>query len=161
MWLFVQTGLAITTHTTLGQRGLDQLRVLLDAGAGPSRIIIGHLDSRLDKANLEQHREIARTGAYIQYDGVGHDYYSVVSNMQFPSDEERVAAICQLLDWGLQDRILLSSDTCRKRHLKAHGGCGYDHVVSRLVPMLASAGIGRETINAMLITNPRQVLTGD
>lgn len=144
----------------LSLRGLDQLYVLMDEGADPSRIIIGHLDSRLDEANLEQHREIARLGAYVQYVGVGHRYYSAVSNMQFPSDEERVAAIRQLLDWGMQDRILLSSDTCRKRHLKAHGGCGYDHVVRNFTPLLESNGISREAIDAMLIVNPRRVLSG-
>lgn len=155
------TGLAITTHTHLGRRGLDQLHLLMDAGVDPARIIIGHLDSRLHQENVDEHREIGRLGAYIQYDGVGHAYYSTLSNTQFPFDEERIWAIQQLLDWGLGDRILLSHDTCRKRHLKAHGGCGYDHVVSHFVPMLDNAGISRQAINAMLIENPRRVLTGN
>jgi phosphotriesterase-related protein len=155
------SGLALTTHTTLGLRGLDQLHLLLDEGVDPGRVVIGHLDSRLAPANLAEHREIARLGAYVQYDGVGHHYYSAVSKMQFPSDDERVAAIRQLLDWGFHDRILLSSDTCRRRHLKAHGGCGYDHVVRNFRPLLEASGISREAIDAMLIVNPRRVLSGE
>src|SRR5262249_17524650 len=40
-----RTGLAVTTHGVLSPVGLDQLRILEDAGADPTRVVIGHADS--------------------------------------------------------------------------------------------------------------------
>src|SRR2546430_4900100 len=58
------TGAPITTHTEAGRLALEQLELLIGAGADPERIIIGHLDRLL---GTYHHQELLRTGAYVPY----------------------------------------------------------------------------------------------
>ena len=59
-----RTGCPITTHTTNGG-GLEQARLLLESGAAPGRVIIGHQGHMDDGMNAEAggyHLEIAKLG---------------------------------------------------------------------------------------------------
>ena len=72
-----RTGCPITTHTTNGG-GLEQARLLLESGAVPGRVIIGHQGHMDDGKNAEAgdyHREIAKLGCYLQFDRVGAGKY--------------------------------------------------------------------------------------
>src|SRR3546814_3851803 len=43
-----RTGLAISTHTTHGTMGLEQLDILAEEGADLDRVVIGHMDIQPD-----------------------------------------------------------------------------------------------------------------
>jgi phosphotriesterase-related protein len=150
------TGVPITTHTDSGALAMEQVELLTSLGVSPSRIIIGHLDNRID---LGLNHALARTGVYLEFDGIGQDYYSEVTRLQYPSDEERARAIADLVERGFLEQILLSSDICRKRHLKRFGGFGYDHILRRFIPLLRRHGFAQEEVETMLVANPARALS--
>src|SRR5262249_14667243 len=80
------TGAAITTHTSPGpalslpggSMGHEQLDLLEAEGVDPERVIIGHCDLN---PQPDHHVELARRGAYVQYDHIG--------SARFSSDDRR------------------------------------------------------------------------
>jgi phosphotriesterase-related protein len=90
----------------------------------------------------------------LEYDMIGMTYF-YPGEGQSPSDDEAARAIGRLVDSGLGERILLSSDVFLKMMLSAFGGMGYAHVLKRFVPRLRRHGVAEEAITAMLVDNPR------
>ena len=68
----LQTGLAISTHCTLGTMALEQAMILGEEGADLSRVVLGHLDLRPDPAYLEQ---VLATGVNIAFDTFGKERF--------------------------------------------------------------------------------------
>ena len=64
----MKTGVLLTTHSTRGPVGLDQLDILQQEGVDPRRVSIGHCHSY---SYFEYHQEIARRGAFICFDRMG------------------------------------------------------------------------------------------
>ena len=175
----LQTGVPITTHTFCGQLASEQLDLLEAEGVNLRRVVVGHLDWGRD-IDLENCLAIAKRGAYVEFDLVGREgVYEYVAppvrtkagqlsdsptsmegmRSEFPPDERRVQAILAMSEAGFLQQILLSHDTFRKDQLHAYGGPGYDHLLSNFVPMLAAAGLSSQDIHALLVENPRRVLT--
>lgn len=142
-----RTGVAITTHAFGYPVGLDQLDLLEEEGADLRRVIIGHADSY---RNIDYHKAILARGAYVQFDLVG--------KFLACTDAQRVALIVEILRCGHVHRLLLSSDTCMRTSLHAHGGPGYDHLILNFLPALRAAGVSEEQIHTIVVENPRQVL---
>ncbi|MFN0195462.1 MAG: phosphotriesterase [Planctomycetaceae bacterium] len=100
----IETGCPITTHTTDGG-GLEQLKLFLEAGVAPAKIIIGHqgnMDDRTNQAAHEYHRQIAGEGCYVQFDRVGHGKYTV---------ENQAQQIIELIHSGHGKQVLVSHDS--------------------------------------------------
>jgi phosphotriesterase-related protein len=133
-----------------GNLGMQHLDLFEGEGVDPSRVIIGHTDENVDIRNLVA---MAKRGAYLQFD--------VIGKLHWMLDETRVELLCQLVDRGYGDRLLLSSDRCREIELKARGGPGYDHVLRDFVPRLRAAGFDEQLINRILVENPARVLSFD
>jgi predicted metal-dependent phosphotriesterase family hydrolase len=142
-----RTGAAIVTHTQEGHGALEQLEFLLDEGADPARVVIGHLDCAGDVGVA---LTVIGLGANVGYDRIGLT--------QYVSDEERAADIVRLIDAGHADRVMLSGDQARPSQYRANGGDGFGKVLARFVPLLRRLGLPDETINQLLIANPRRVL---
>ncbi len=143
-----RTGLTITTHAARWPVGREQLRILVEAGADPGRVIIGHCDTVPD---LAYHEELARGGSYVQFDCIQGENAFVV---------ERVAGyILNLMGKGFGERILLSHDICLMSNLNAFGGCGYDYIPTRFVPILREKGLTEADIRMLTVDNPRRALT--
>lgn len=144
-----RSGVPITTHTTDGTAGLEQIRILTDAGADPANICIGHLDRRLDRSS---HLEIARTGAFLGYD--------CISKEKYEPDARRIEFILWLVEEGHGSQILLSADMARRSYLHAWGGSpGYRYILETFVPSLERAGLSGDVARALLIDNPARFLT--
>jgi len=45
-------------------------------------------------------------------------------------------------------------------NLSAFGGCGYDYIPSRFVPVLREKGLTDADIRMLTVDNPRRALTG-
>jgi len=145
----VLTGAPITTHTTAGTMAADQARILMQAGADPHHVTLGHLDRRLA---YEEHRALARDGFTLGYDCVSKDWYE--------PDAKRVEMIRRLVDDGLVDRITLSGDLARRSQLVAWGGGpGYSYIPWRLIPWLRREGLGDEELRRITVDNPARFLT--
>ena len=57
-----QTGAAISTHTEVGTLGLGQIQLLMAEGVKPERIIVGHVDRKLD---WDYHVALWQTGVTL------------------------------------------------------------------------------------------------
>jgi phosphotriesterase-related protein len=145
-----KTGVPISTHTTLGTLGFEQLSLLKSLGVDPSRIIIGHLDLADD---LDLICRVLDEGAYVEFDTIG--------KIKYLPDETRTAFIVSCCGRGYARQLLLSMDITRKSHLKALGGPGYAYLVDQFLPALADAGLSRDAIADMLVHNPDAILSKD
>ena len=141
------TGAPVTTHAVMYPVGTAQLPILREEGVDPSRVIIGHCDTYLDR---DYHLTILQVGAYAQFDTVGRVHIN--------PDERRADALVGLLRAGWGERLLLSSDRCHRTDLHAFGGVGYDVVFTRFFDMLRERGVSQEELDLMTIENPRRVL---
>lgn len=64
----LETGIVILTHTQEGTMGPQQVQLLIDNGADPSRIIIGHM---CGNTNPDYHKEVMDQGVRIAFDRFG------------------------------------------------------------------------------------------
>jgi phosphotriesterase-related protein len=149
----VRTELPVFTHTSHAgckKCALEQLDILEKAGANPRSLCIGHLSDIRDDPNADTHKEIARRGAYVGFDTVGHQLGQ--------GDGKKVEMILKVLDAGFEDHVLLSSDFASDRETKSSGGAGYSSVTSVFLPKLKYAGVKEATIHKITVDNPKRFL---
>lgn len=143
------TGAPVSTHTDAGTMGREQVRILLEEGADPKKVLIGHLDRKLEWDYL---REIAETGVTLGLDQISKEKY-------YP-DRERIAFILRLAEEGYGDQITLSGDLARKSYWPSYGtggGPGLTYILWRFVPWLREEGLDQEHIDQILIKTPARL----
>jgi predicted metal-dependent phosphotriesterase family hydrolase len=141
-----RTGAPISTHTEAGTLALEQIRILVDGGVPANRVLIGHLDRKLEWDYL---LAVARSGVMMGFDQIGKEKY-------YP-DARRIEMIKRLVAEGYTSQIFLSMDLARKSYWPSYGfgyGPGLTYILWRFVPWLLEEGISRASIEAMLIHNP-------
>ncbi|WP_226643162.1 phosphotriesterase [Mesobacillus subterraneus] len=143
-----ETGLPVTTHTTLGTLGYEQVQILTDQGLSTEQIIIGHQDLN---PHFDEVLAVLETGVYIDFDTIGKNNYR--------PDEERIEFLLEFIKRGYEKQILLSADLTRKSHWKKHGGPGYGLVLRDFIPQLRSRGVTQDIIDSFLISNPARAFT--
>jgi predicted metal-dependent phosphotriesterase family hydrolase len=138
----LETGLTIAGHTGDGQAALQQVDILKQAGVSPSAWIWVHAQS---EKNPEIHLQVARSGAWVEFDGVGDS-----------SIEQHVELVQNMKRAGLLGRVLLSHDAGWYSVGESSGGKmrGYDTMFTRFLPALQTAGITPDEINLLTVTNP-------
>ncbi|WP_240468560.1 hypothetical protein [Gracilibacillus sp. YIM 98692] len=140
----LETGAPIMCHTESKQQAVILADFYTENGVPPEQLIMCHLDRTLD--GLEVHKEIAERGIYLEYDTIGR--------FKYHSDESEAEMIVQMIEWGLEDSILLGLDTTRQR-LKSYGGViGLDHIKESFIPLLKNYGIEEKSIEKMMVHNP-------
>lgn len=153
------TGVPVTTHSVPAQRnGLDQQRVLAEEGVDLSRVVIGHSG---DTTDLDYLRRLMDAGSTI-----GMDRFGIDTVLPF---EERVATVAALCRQGYADRMVLSHDaSCfldwfepdRSDQLRsALPRWHYRHIHEDVLPALGRLGVRHDDVQAMLVDNPRRLLT--
>jgi phosphotriesterase-related protein len=153
----LRTGLPIFTHTphdSCPKCALEQLDILESQGVNLQQLCIGHLSEILKDPRAETHKAIAKRGAFVGFDTVGH----FLPHAPDQTDAMRVTMLLAVLEAGYEDRVLLSSDLGRPQDLKSNWGAGYSTVVTVFVPKLRYAGVKEATINKILVDNPRRFL---
>jgi predicted metal-dependent phosphotriesterase family hydrolase len=144
--------------------GLRQLDLLLAGGARPQSVAIGHVCC-LDDPMVAMHKQIAKSGCFIAFD-------RVTRQQQWVPDAKRVVMLKALLDAGLADQLLLSSDYIGRVNTSVgevnmypgplhgrDGGPGYARSLVLFVPLLRKAGISQALIRQLTVHNPRRFLT--
>ena len=158
------TGAAMTFHRggTRAERHTT-LDLVVSEGGDLGRVILGHSDEIAD--DLELMKELLDRGVYIQFDLIGREFTvdSIDSlDPQNKSDlsvtEKDAITIQKLIDFGFEDRILMSHDVCWKTHLRKYGGFGYSFITETFLPYLREIGVQEYQINMMTIENPKRVL---
>ena len=120
----LQTGLPIFTHTpheSCPSCALDQMDVIESVGVDLAHVVIGHMATLKPEHNpLATHRAVANRGAFIGLDTLGHE----MGRSDIPATD-KVRMVTDLLDAGLEDHILLSSDQGNVRQFKHYYGHGW------------------------------------
>lgn len=142
-----KTGVYISTHTSLGKLGHEQLDIIEKNGGNLEKVILGHTDLSKDIHYIET---LLKRGVYISFDTIG--------KINYLSEEKRIEYIKYLCDRGWENKILLSVDLTRQSHLKENGGIGYSYLLEEFVPKLLENGVELEKIEKFLVENPKKIL---
>jgi phosphotriesterase-related protein len=166
-----RTNLPIFTHTNYStgpnvpaDMALRQLDALESAGGKPSSIAIGHVCCHYDPM-ADVAKRVARRGAFIAFD-------RMTRQQQWVSDVRRIEMIQALLDAGLVDHLLISSDYIGRINTSVgevpgypgslhgrDGGPGYARPLILSVPQMLEAGIPVDAVRKITVDNPRRFLT--
>ncbi len=153
----VVSGLAISVHLhPWGHEGPAVLDLLVAAGATPERVILGHLNTAIDRP--DELRALAVRGATLGFDLFGFDHSLLGPGRWPPSDRDVAATIASLVDDGYADRIVLGQDVGVRTRLRRWGGWGYAHLLEHVVPIMRELGIRDDAVQAMLVANPARLL---
>lgn len=147
----VRLGIPIFTHTSHAgckKCALEQLDILEAQKVEPRSLCIGHLSDITDDPKAETHKEIARRGAFLGFDTVGHQLGQ--------GDAKKLALIMAVLEAGYEDHVLLSADFASERETKFNGGAGYSSVTSVFLPKLRYADVKEATIHKIMNENPKR-----
>jgi predicted metal-dependent phosphotriesterase family hydrolase len=146
-WANQETGVPISTHTTLGTMGREQVKILKEEGADLGHVLLSHMDLASDSA---YHAELASQGVFLGFDTAGKEKYQ--------TDARRVELIRELVVRGFEEQIVISCDIGRRSQMRRYGGRGYAYLFDKYVPRLEAAGISRTVIHKFLVDNPRRLL---
>ena len=144
------TGAAISTHTEVGTLGLEQIQLLISEGVEPERIIIGHVDRKLE---WDYHLTLWKTGVTLSYDQISKEKYA--------PDSQRVEFILRAMKAGFGKQIVLGGDLARKSYWPSYGtggGPGLTYILWRFIPWLRSEGLSEEALQDLLVHNPARML---
>jgi phosphotriesterase-related protein len=138
---------AIGSHTIRGAVVRQQLQIIDEAGYCPERFIWIHTQAEPDFA---LHLEIARSGAWIEYDAIGAAWPGA------PPDDFTIERILRLLEAGLEGRLLLSHDRGWYDPAQPGGGSPlpFTYLSQVFLPKLRAAGVPDETIRRLTCDNP-------
>ena len=154
-----QTGAAINVHPG---RHPDQPQEVADfirvKGGRMERVIISHIDRTVFDA--DRLGRLADAGCVLEWDLFGQEasYYRL-ADIDMPNDAIRLRAIRGLIDRGHLDQVLISHDICYRSRLVRWGGHGYGHIFANVVPLMRRRGFSEREIQAILVDNPRRLLT--
>ncbi len=157
-----ETGVPIITHTQEGTMGPEQARLLIEAGADPARIQIGHMSDNIDLAYQE---ETLKEGVYVAWDRMG-----LQGLAGCPMDEQRYPVIIELIKRGYGDRLMISHDCVlnwlgRPLHIPEEAlpliaNWHPSHLFKNIIPALKEGGVTEAQIETIIKDNPRQLFTG-
>jgi phosphotriesterase-related protein len=139
---------------------LQNVSILKEAGADLARVVISHVDCM--EFGSELIHVLLDEGCCVEYDTFGMEglFTSYFGHRQnTPTDKQRILDIMKLIDEGYLERITVSGDRCYKYLLTSYGGGGYEHLLRNDVPLMKSLGMTTEQIGALLIENPKRLLT--
>jgi phosphotriesterase-related protein len=138
-----ETGAIIGSHTAQGRVVHNQLDIVQDAGYTPERFIWIHAQNDTLELNLE----VARRGAWIEYDAIGSDNRS---------DAFWIKRILAMLDAGFGAKIMLSHDRGWYDPAQPGGGIPrpFTYISERFVPKLQQEGLDDDVIHTLLADNP-------
>lgn len=139
-----ETDVPITTHTTLGTYGKEQVAFFKEMNADLERIVIGHVDLTGDADYV---LDLLDQGVHVEFDTIGKENYM--------PDYVRLEMLKKIEQAGYIDKVFLSMDITRKSHLEYKGGIGYSFLLDRFIPLLQEGGLSETFIEKMLITNPQ------
>jgi len=150
-----RTGLAITTHAT-GFSAQAQFSLLLEAGANPTRVILGHTNSVIAETPWVA-RSLAANGATL-----------LPTNLRMDGDpvgnQRLVDGIRRLFDQGHGDRLVLGLDWAFENEQGPFIPCTfmppppYIYMFTHTLPRMREMGLEEAAIEQMLVRNPAPLL---
>jgi phosphotriesterase-related protein len=157
----VETGAAILIHPGFHPDSPPHiLDTLVEAGADPKRVIMGHLDVfAVDSGWL---RELGQSGCYMEWDTFGLEDTSIgggnLDHIRMSSDAQRLETLEYMMAEGFGDQIVIGHDVYIKAQRAKYGGKGFDHIIDSIVPRMRARGFSGADINGILVANPARAL---
>ena len=149
----IETGVGLTTHTTRGIGGLEQLDILEQEGVDLNRVVLAHSGGQ---PYPRYHAEIASRGACVSFDRMG----SLPDMTDFHRNRV-LRSIKRLIDDGHIDHIVLSHDVCYAEDLATNGGCGYAWLPVAGQEMLErEIGLTDDQWHTIMVETPKRILAG-
>ena len=154
-----ETGASILIHPGRNEEApFEILDVLAGAGADLARVVMGHLERTIQRP--PKLLELARRGTYLEFDLFGWETsFYPLSGINMVTDAQRLQLIEGLAAEGFADRIVVAHDVFAKTRLVKYGGQGYAHILESVVPRMRERGWAESTIDAILVENPKRILT--
>lgn len=154
-----ETGAAVNVHPGRHEDQPQEVADFVRAHGGDiGRVIISHIDRTIfDETRLLR---LADSGVVIEFDlfGTETSYYKL-SDIDMPNDAVRLRLIRTLIAHGHLERVVISHDICSRTRLSSFGGHGYGHIFANVLPMMRRRGFSQAEIDAILVANPRRLLT--
>lgn len=143
-----ETGAPVWLHTEAGTMGEELLDILEEEQVDLTKVAVGHSDRNADPY---YHLQLAKRGAYVQFDGV--------SKIKYYPDSTRVGLIKNMIENGYVKQLLISADMGRQAYLHAYGGGpGFEYILKKFIPRLLEEGISQADINTIFVDNPARWL---
>jgi len=142
----IESGTVIGSHTIKGEVVKNQLDIIEAEGYRPDRFIWIHTQAEED---FGLHLEIARRGAWLEYDSIGGDW---------TPEDIFLENIPRLLDSGFGGQLLLSHDRGWYDPSLPGGGEAkpFTYLSEVFIPKMLDIGLGKETIQQLTQINPFQ-----
>jgi len=141
-----KTGASISTHTTHGTMGVQQVELVVSEGLDPSKLILSHLDHNPDYAI---HKKINSMGAYIVHDNI--------SKTKYMPDSEIIDLLRRLTADGYADKNMLSIDMGRRSYWTSYGGGpGFTYIPTIFTKRLLEEGFSQEIVDKFTTHNPAE-----
>mgnify|MGYP004668595547 FL=1 len=157
-----ETGVHIITHTQQGTMGSEQARRLIEYGARPEHIMIGHLDNCTD---MDELLKIFEQGVYGGFDRLGIQGFTGAL-----PENRRLAEIVGLAGSGYADRIILAHDSIirmlgdpwiySEQDARDLAHWNWTHVFEDVLPLLQRMGLSVETTEGFVSANPSAFFAG-
>ncbi len=148
-----ETNVPIITHTQEGSMGEEQAQLLIENGADPKKIMIGHIEGNTD---LQYYLNILSKGVSIGFDRISLEGFAGT-----PKDQLRLALIGSLVNLGYVNQIMLSHDFVFNwygKSLPLPQKWGWHQIFSEFCPQLSAFGVTNEDIITMMLENPKKIL---
>jgi len=152
-----ETGVPVSTpHWAPQEVGRKQTEILLEAGAPPRLVCIGHCADSTDVAYLES---LLQLGVYLSMD-------RFPGQSPMPDYRERAATIAELVRRGWAGRLMLGHDYGLR--LPERGSVPpvppeptlYLFLKNKVLPLLMTLGVSDEQAQTMMVETPRRFLSG-
>lgn len=142
-----RTGAAVASHTASAALARQEMDILEAAGLDLGRFIWVHANLEPDTA---LHLEVARRGAYVEFDAVGAEWQSQDALADYT---------LALIEAGYAESILLSHDAGwydpSQPDGQPEGGIrGYTALVEEFLPALRARGVTDDLVDLMTVINP-------
>lgn len=158
-----ETGTVILTHTQEGTMGPEQAKMLIELGADPSKIIIGHMCGNTDP---EYHKAVLDQGVRI-----GFDRFGIQVLVGAPFDNQRVETLLSLIGQGYEDQILLAHDlvniwlgrppVMNEQVTQIMENWHPANIFENILPVLREQGVTETQIDKMLGGNAVSLFAGE
>ncbi|MCH7228523.1 phosphotriesterase [Haloferula sp. A504] len=136
------TGVAILTHTEMGEGAIEQVETLTRHGVSPDRIVLSHTDRKPDPG---YHREILSTGARVEYD----------SAFRWKTEDNPTLDLLERFLPEFPDQIMLGMDAARPDYWVSYGGApGLDFLLTTFTAMMRERGIDDDAWDRIFLRTP-------
>lgn len=146
-----QTGKMIEVHTEKGQSASEIFNFLLKVGVDPGNIVLCHMDKAPD---IGIHRELAQSGAALEYDTFYRAKYQPEQNL-WP-------LILQMVEAGYEDHLCLATDIAEAIYWKyLGGGPGLANFPVNIQKRLLDLGIKEQVVKKLIGKNICRILANE